>query len=279
MGRFSEREEQEIIDRYEKGETASALAREFGCSKSTINRMLDRRGIKKHSRSYAIRTGHGHSINENAFDIVTPDSAYWIGFLMADGCVSKVNALNLRLAEKDIDHIKKFKWFLSATHEISTGEKGTGYGKDVSVCSIFQVNSAHLCEELKEYGVVPNKTFIAKVSESLAFNRHFWRGVVDGDGCISWYKSGHYLYPKLSLVGSEFLLQQFRSFVKEIYPSTNAMVTPLKNIFQFHISGKAAEAVIKELYTNAGTALDRKEAKAREVLAFAAERKNKRPKG
>ncbi len=45
---------------------------------------------------------HKYIINSNAFSTLTPESAYWVGFLMADGCISnKGRSIKLQLAEVD----------------------------------------------------------------------------------------------------------------------------------------------------------------------------------
>jgi hypothetical protein len=43
----------------------------------------------------------------DCFSTVTPESAYWVGFIMADGCIHKAN-VRISLAERDGDHLKKF---------------------------------------------------------------------------------------------------------------------------------------------------------------------------
>ena len=41
------------------------------------------------------------------------------------------------------------------------------------------------------YGVVPNKSFTASVSPELQNNKHFWKGMVCGDGGVSFDQFCH----------------------------------------------------------------------------------------
>ena len=67
-------------------------------------------------------------LNHEAFDIVTNDAAYWIGFLFADGSVIKQQKgapqVQLRLSEVDRGHLEKFRHFLDSTHAIGTSPPG-----------------------------------------------------------------------------------------------------------------------------------------------------------
>jgi hypothetical protein len=60
-----------------------------------------------------------YSFNERAFDApLSRDAAYWLGFLMADGALSRppVNQLRLVLQARDRDHVAAFQAFLQAEH-------------------------------------------------------------------------------------------------------------------------------------------------------------------
>src|ERR1700676_2904171 len=50
------------------------------------------------------------------------ESAYWIGFLMADGCIKNTRkgyrVINLELTETDLNHIEKFKIFVKSNNKI-----------------------------------------------------------------------------------------------------------------------------------------------------------------
>ena len=59
--------------------------------------------------------------NIRNFEIIdTEEKAYWLGFLYADGSVSSTdNRIELGLAEKDLNHIEKFKEFIGVPNKIS----------------------------------------------------------------------------------------------------------------------------------------------------------------
>lgn len=94
-------------------------------------------------------------------------------------------------------------------------------------------------------------------------DRDFWRGVIDGDGCLAFSTDG---YPLLSLVGSEELMTQFRDFVRTFIPSYTAKIGQNKGAFRIHASGKGAAHITSVLYNGATIFLDRKMEKARLIM-------------
>ena len=108
------------IERYQRGESSPAIAEALGVSATTVLRALQRSGIPRRTRSDARRV---YTLNEAVFDSITADSAYWIGFLMADGCVyvhqQHFPAIQLELARRDHAHVEKFRDFLGASNPFS----------------------------------------------------------------------------------------------------------------------------------------------------------------
>ena len=51
-------------------------------------------------------------IDHEVFAEPNAQAWYWVGFLGADGCVSDTGMIYLRLAERDLDHIKAFRSFV-----------------------------------------------------------------------------------------------------------------------------------------------------------------------
>lgn len=256
--KLSEPRKDELAARYVAGEDSGQLSAAFGVCRAAVIKTLHGRGIRRRSKSAACRR---LPLNESAFSVITPEAAYWVGFLMADGAISG-NAILLSLADKDRSHLEKFKSFLGSGHKIGRFEKVSGgtpyfYGR-------LQVRSVRLVSDLAILGVTPKKSFTAKASESLVSSRDFWRGVVDGDGCI--YRRDN--MAGINLVGSRHLLDQFRGFVQSVSPACAVTVRPRKNIFQVHTDGRHAAATITALYNHASTALDRKSKIAADIIAL-----------
>ena len=120
--------------------------------------------------------------NKDIFNSIdTEEKAYWLGFLYADGSVSKSRyAIELTLQERDCGHIVKFKNFIGLDNKISYRGKQKAY----RYC--FADKTIHT--DLISKGCVPTKSLIVKFpSEEQVPNnqiRHFIRGYFDGDGTL-----------------------------------------------------------------------------------------------
>lgn len=200
-------------------------------------------------------------VNRSAFDSVTPESAYWIGFLMADGCVTDQGQILLQLSPVDAAHVLKFATFMGLLRApYLNGGK-----------SVITTKSKRLAAALIGFGVVPRKSKTAKVI-GLENNRDFWRGVVDGDGCIQLLKRLNG-YPTIGLCGSRALMDQFANYMATILDGRQQAVTAMKGIWSVGAAGTYAVRVIRELYDGCAVALDRKMERAQRAMAFQFRRK------
>ena len=100
-----------IITEYKLGNSSLQLAKKYNCSKFSILKLLHLSGTLVEDKRLKI-------FDETVFDEITEESAYWMGFLMADGNIylpkGKRNPrITLVLSEKDKEHIVKFKFFLN----------------------------------------------------------------------------------------------------------------------------------------------------------------------
>jgi len=153
----------------------------FNVSSTSIIQMTQRKGL------YKCRINR-RKINSNAFDKIDNESkAYWLGFLVADGCVCN-GRITFRLAGKDYAHLVKFRQFLKSTHLIKR-EDNHGYP---SVC--FSVTNRHIANSIRKLGIPKDKSHNLENFPDVPkhLRRHFLRGLFDGDGCFNVMKIGNH---------------------------------------------------------------------------------------
>lgn len=189
-------------------------------------------------------------IDEHVFDeFSNPESAYWIGFILADGCILNLNdkpMLSVALSVRDKEHLQKLKTFLKSEHKIQC---------TTNTCRL-RVYAPILCQTLSKYGIDSRKSTRESVPESLKHNRNFWRGVVDGDGWVTYYKNG---WGEIGICGSKSVCAGFLSYVQTI-GFTNATVRKHKeaNCYKICVRGYTGSEIICHLYEDSTIYLNRK---------------------
>lgn len=158
------------------------LAKKYNCNEHTIYGILKKANI-------AVQTGKRSSCIENYFEeINTPNKAYLLGFITADGAIiGKYNSnCAIEVHEKDIGLIE------FAKQEINPEATITECKNDKKSNYRINFSSKQLCNDLSKYGIVPNKSKIIEklpielIPENLI--NYYFRGLIDGDGCI--HKNG-----------------------------------------------------------------------------------------
>jgi len=211
------------------------------------------------------------TLNESAFSTVTPDSAYWIGYLIADGNVSikkGIPVIALHIQKLDKDHLDiKFRAFVGSSHKlgcyVSKARGNTSYS--------ISFSSEIMAEDLARYGVVPRKWFILKVKGGVENTKDLWRGVIDGDGNLGIYlrkrKDGSFRpIPYIALTSNLYVCHQFKEFLEKSLGFPMPNVVPYKKSYLFSISDHRALRAITLLYANCTLALERKLASAWNIM-------------
>lgn len=131
-----------------------------------------------------------YTVNETYFDTInTPEKAYWLGFLWADGNISKTTDRSsgpnrLRIAQKKDEekHLIRFQKEIESNHPLKYVMH-----KDNHIVAQIDINSRKLCMALQSIGFdnKDKRTQIPKIPNELI--SHFIRGYFDGDGCLSLY--------------------------------------------------------------------------------------------
>ena len=174
-----------IIAQYNQNHSTGELSKFFNTSTDAIRRCLKKNGIKVLSL-YEIQTLKNHR-NSNYFSkIDTKEKAYWLGFLYADGCVSKkTNTISISLSSQDEYMLSNFAKELESDNAIAHSIKKMN-GKSFNI-SHFAIRDKQMKQDLIKWGCVPNKSYkeieLPKINNKLIW--HFIRGFMDGDGSLN----------------------------------------------------------------------------------------------
>jgi uncharacterized protein YjcR len=220
-----------------------------------------------------------YTLNEHAFDDAenNEDAQYFLGLLMADGCVSEAKdkkngriykSIVLSLSNDDGFHLEDFKTFLGSNHRIIKIElparRVLNQNKLSPAATVhrLQVSSARLVEAAERYGVVPRKSLTAQV-HFLEDKPAFWRGAVCGDGCLGIDKSSGQAF--LHLCGSKTICEQFLTFCNK-HCSTKVSLVARGNIFYVRLGSLPAVTITAVLFPPDCIALKRKKELAEKIL-------------
>ena len=179
---------------YEKGVASRCIAERFQTDTSTIGRRLKANGV-------VLRTPSESRIvnrcDPTVFERHTTESAYWFGFVCADGCVFRNRnrfMLSVSLREDDLQHLEAFRSFLATDAPISYDSNRRSVR--------LAISSERLIDSLALRGCGPRKSQSLEFPESGLFYRsHFVRGFFDGDGSVFIYRRP-YPQPTVSFVGT-----------------------------------------------------------------------------
>ncbi|QWS05246.1 hypothetical protein [Limosilactobacillus reuteri] len=154
--------------------------------------------IRKHLPYLGLsRSRYKYSFNVSYFNTIdTPEKAYWLGFIAADGCIIDTTSkkgsqkrLKIALQKSDNEHLKKFRECINGNHPITYHES---VNEKRNICSEecqIVIYSASMVEDLERLGLYPRKTyslpFPTEEQVSIKLMPHYIRGFVDGDGAFT----------------------------------------------------------------------------------------------
>lgn len=256
---------EQIVLLYSQGVSQIELEKKLGLTRKTIREVLkNNENVEYRDKSIALRMGRGHYINDNAFDDLTnPEALYFIGLLYTDGHINQINKQNcieIKLHEDDLELLEKFKKFLKCNYNITKTKDENSYR--------LKFFSKRIIEVLKDLGFTSNKTLSLIPDERLVNSRDFWRGCIDGDGCLHYNKNIKYPYWSISLVGTYETCLEFINYFKNSFIKTNKNPVKQGKVFQIHFSHKMAYEILEILYKNASVYMERKYKKYIEMKNF-----------
>lgn len=258
--RASDEQKQLMVDLYLSGMSQIDAAKAVGFTNGVLRRELKLRGISSHNFGPLIRK---HKINEHFFKTIDSENkAYWLGFIAADGCVSKdLKVLKIRLSIKDREHLEKIRTDLGSDAPITIIDT-FNFGKNYQLVSI-NFCSKILNQDLYNLNIIPNKTLTLQTTPKNLlgdFEKDYWRGLIDGDGHIdSIRRSGRKREWRIGLTGTESITNDFTKFILDNNIKSKAKPIQVGKIWAVSFNGTLlAKQIIKLLYNDASIYLDRK---------------------
>ena len=177
-----------------------------------------------------------YKVNHKYFDVLNPESAYFLGLLAADGNVDKTRTrITLSICERDSEILDNIKSAISSTHPIK---------KTMSKCRgkqypqmVFRFSSPYMCKTLEQYGIVPRKSLHLKFPPiDRKIIPSFIRGYFDGDGSVTITKANNIF---ITILGTRSLLSEMKRHYNEHCQTSVGWVTRhnQSRIFHFCIHG------------------------------------------
>ena len=225
------------------------ISKKYGFQRQVFTGWLLAKGISVENKRAS------KSCDIHYFDSIdTEEKAYWLGFLFADGAITQHQHsydIELSLKLEDKNHVEKFAKALKKDHVNSNS----------TYRSRCILGSKHIFDVLSLYGCTPKKSLTLKFPDKSVFKdeslvRHFIRGYVDGDGCLSYADKKH-SRANVSVLGTENFLNGIQSYYgtnRKLY--LNNKNNNITKVLSF--SGKNAFAFTDYLYRDSTIYLDRK---------------------
>lgn len=263
--KLNETQKQGICDRYFSGEKARDLSEIYGIAPTNIYALLKKRSVPINGQPGSNRRRGRHSVDAQFFSRIDSDedSAYWAGFLAADGSVGKNGSVTLSLAARDYNHLLLFKKHCCAEHPIGKQLAKSSSGQ-FSESVRLTVTSKDWVQSLEKLSIVNRKTFTLTFPEMpLEAQRHFMRGYFDGDGCWHRTKRGGVCF---DVLGTKQFLEVFREILIRECGCFCPEVRKVKGIYGLRVNGwNNCASIAAFLYRDSTVYLERKRDKVKEI--------------
>lgn len=250
--KFNKSQYPDLLKDYYSGMSSSDIGKKYGFSSFVVVTTLHKAGCVFRDNSEQHQT---YRLDHSVFDDKNEDLMYWLGFIASDGNIHD-NCLNITTHSDDAYHLQSFLDFCKSTHLVKKNKNEN--------TSRVDIRNRKLAETLTELGITKNKSLTFSPTKEMCESNSFWRGMIDGDGCISVDKTrGLSLY---LCSGSIDCIKAFERWVKSRTDST-ANTHRRPSAYYFGISSRHAVKIVNELYGgNPKYVLNRKYEKAKPFI-------------
>ena len=220
------------------------------------------------------RGGHNHKFfNKDFFKVWSPQMAYVLGYLYADGAIEdvRISSRTCYTTMTSVDHglLDKIRGTLSSNHNIYTRKERlcTFPSGKIYLCResyTLRIGSKSMFDDLIELGLTPRKSLtleFPKIPKNLL--SYFIRGYFDGDGCVMVSVDKGKILPSIKTVftcGSEKFLSELNSILLSITKSQIKNVVHGAHAFQLCYKKYDSLKVLNFMYNGLNNApfLERK---------------------
>lgn len=156
--------------------------------------------------------------------IDTPEKAYYLGLIYADGCVQEGKMI-ITLKSSDRAVLDRLAELLGGAHQVQLRQtsgvlNGYEYNTEIAALSIC---SQDFCKDLITHGVVQRKTYEKEYPRCENYFFDFLRGFLDGDGCIY----THEREIQIIFTGSNYnFLRYINAQIKKEYSTHGSLSSP-----------------------------------------------------
>lgn len=253
-----------IIELFYQGMHYGEICKIIDCSERAVRYAIKNRGIEA-------RRKNRYTLNENFFNkIDSEEKAYFLGLLFADGFVGDAKHNNISLSASSInkDILEKFTTSIEFTGNIRRVKNKAGYHTENDIFTI-NFSSKTMCDDLRKYGMTGlkidrlNTMINTKIPKN--FVRHFYRGYIDGDGCIGIRDSSRningktysYQQPYIVLISTQYFLN---NFIANVGITSGCFKKSKTDYMQYVyiLKKKDVKTALDFLYKDAHVYLDRK---------------------
>lgn len=268
MSDLQYRNEKWLREQFKKYKTPTEVSRQTGYPRTNITRYAKKFGIYATDRT---RIQKIHIKNNYFENIDASDKAYFLGFIMADGCMYQKKdgkyQFSIKIKNTDDDILKSFcdytEFDKTKIRYRNSERKGT-----VCNCAEIQINDQVFCNYLLNLGIVPRKSGKEFMPNCNGFEVDFIRGYIDGDGWIyNHYRcdcNGHRY--EIGFCSSSFnVIQSINNYILDNF-NIKMLVSQQKGVYTSKICSKyKVFKILNKIYYDDCLSLNRKNEIAQKI--------------
>jgi hypothetical protein len=200
--------------------------------------------------------------------IDTPEKAYILGFIFADGCNYRNESnqsfwLAIKVQLSDIDILEKIK------NELNPNNRIYRFSDRGRFCASVVFSGNELSKKLAELGCVPRKSLIVDYPSCINndLHSHFIRGYFDGNGSIAKQHREHgELYYAVQISGSVSIINSLNGIIMSALALSGYVYNQGKVACYRLKKANSVAGFLRWIYHDSTIFLDRKKRLADEII-------------